>query len=466
MTITVDTGNISIATPVTNASSPQQFSHLCGADVDLLVVVITIYDTSSGDGVVSGVNYNGDPLASATLYYDSLCDGHVSIWWMAKPDTGSSYTVEVSFGGTVSDFEAAAVGVKGTVGSFAKDSNGTPATGTTGDLVITWDTVATDTIVFAAALDDQTSAAKVHPQETEIYTVDVGDVVSAEYAIRSSSGSQTMTIVDDDGDEDWVIVGAGFYEIVGATEYQQSADGVLTPAGNIIKSSGKILAGITTFTGSISKATTKTFIGSSALAGSLIKRVQKIFTGASTFAGSLAASKQKLISLTGSLTPSGILIRSTAKLFVGSVTATGSLIRSTIKAFTGSLTPSGILSTTKVTLLSIGGSITASGTLIKQTATTFIGSVTAAGSLVAQKAGVGGEQFYKAVGGVAIMAGALTRQTGKQIAGIISMAGAVFRHVIGLPTPARQIFSIASESRIYAIASENRIFSIPRGVRL
>jgi hypothetical protein len=211
--ITVDTGNITIATPVANATSPQTFSHTCGAHVKLLVVVITIYDISSTDGVVSAVTYDDDPLDEATQYYDSLCDGHVSIWWMALPTTGSSLTVSVTFGGPVTDFEAAAVGVEGTLGSFALDAAGTPQTGTTGDLVISWDAVAEASISFAAGLDDQTAAAKVTPQETEIYTVDVGDVVSAEYAIRSASGSQTMTIADADGDEDWVIVGAGFYEI-------------------------------------------------------------------------------------------------------------------------------------------------------------------------------------------------------------------------------------------------------------
>jgi hypothetical protein len=220
MTITVDTGNITVATPQANVGSPQTFAHTCAADVDGLVVVITIYDTSSSDGVVSGVKYNNVSFDSpaATIYYDSLCDGHVSVWLLPNPDTGDSYDVEVTFGGTVSDFEAAAVGIKSSIGTFDKDSNGTPATGTTGNLTITWDTVAEDTIAFSASLDDQADAAKVHPQETQIYNVDVGDVVSAQYAIRSSSGSQTMTVVDDDGDEDWVIVGAAFYEILGTPQ--------------------------------------------------------------------------------------------------------------------------------------------------------------------------------------------------------------------------------------------------------
>ena len=101
-----------------------------------MVVAITIYDTDPDDGIVSGVTYNGDPLAAATLYRDARCDGHVSVWWMALPDTGSSYTVEVTFGGVVTDFGAAAIGVEGSVGSFDFDSAGTPAVGTTGDLTI------------------------------------------------------------------------------------------------------------------------------------------------------------------------------------------------------------------------------------------------------------------------------------------------------------------------------------------
>lgn len=216
MTITVDTGNISVATPAANASSPQTFSHTCGANVDALVVKVTIYDTSSSDGVVSGVKYNGVSFDSpaATLYYDPLCDGHCSVWLLPNPIIGDSYTVEVSFGGVVTDFEAAATGIESTVGTFAKDSNGTPATGTSGDLSITWNTIAINTIVFSCSLDDQTDAGKVHPQSTQIYNVDVGDVVSAQYEIRTSSGSQTQTIVDDDGDEDWVIVGAAFKEVL------------------------------------------------------------------------------------------------------------------------------------------------------------------------------------------------------------------------------------------------------------
>jgi hypothetical protein len=224
MTITVDTANITVATPQTNESSPSTFSHTCGANVDALVVVVTIYDTSDTDGVVSGVKYNNVSFdtPAATIYYDALCDGHCSIWLLPSPITGDSYTVEVSFGGTVTDFEAAAIGIEGTVGTFAKDSNGTPNTGTTGNLTIAWDTVETNTIVFSCSLDDQGTAGKVHPQSTEIYNVDVTDIVSAQYEIRTQSGSQTQTIVDDDGDEDWVIVGAAFKEVAGTPNISES----------------------------------------------------------------------------------------------------------------------------------------------------------------------------------------------------------------------------------------------------
>ena len=81
MAITVDTGNISNATPVANATSPQTWNHTTAIDVDMLVVTTTIYDTSSTDGIIESVTFDGKALTKGTEYYDSLCDGHVSIWY-------------------------------------------------------------------------------------------------------------------------------------------------------------------------------------------------------------------------------------------------------------------------------------------------------------------------------------------------------------------------------------------------
>jgi hypothetical protein len=282
MTITVDTGNISSKGNVANATSPQTWAHTTGANVDMIVVMVTIFDISPTDGIVSGVTFDGKALASSFVEYDALCDGHVSVWWRANSDIAniSGGTVSVSFGGAVTDFEASAVGVEGTVGSFGEDSVGTKATGN-GSPSVTWTVTDVNTILFDASISDQKDPKlTADGTQVEVHNTDmVADHALASYDIQSGSGSKTMSWTDTDGDEDWVTNGAAFYEIEGATQYQQSADGVLTPAGGIIKSSGKIVAGITTLTGSISKATTKTFTGSSTLAGVLVKRAQKIFTG-------------------------------------------------------------------------------------------------------------------------------------------------------------------------------------------
>ena len=58
------------------------------------------------------------------------------------------------------------------------------------------------------------------------------------------------------------------------------------------------------------------------------------------------------------------------------------------------------------------------------------------------------------------MTGSITRRFGRNISGVLTMVGAVFRHSIGLPTPARRIYPIASDNRIYAIQR------LVRGARL
>ena len=252
-------------------------------------------------------------------------------------------------------------------------------------------------------------------------------------------------------------MGAG----AGGVENYQSAAGVLTPVGTIIKSGRKILIGASTLSGSISKSTTKTFTGSSTLVGILVKQTQKAFTGSTTAVGILVNQAGK--NLAGSITASGTLIKSTAKLLTGSVTAVGALVKQARKVLLGSLTLSGILSTTKATLLSIGGSLTPSGilvkqtgkivlgslvtagTLAKQTAKAFTGSVTAAGSLIKQTAKsfvgsvtavgilatqkiVGG--YYQVVGGALTMSGIVVKQTNKIFTGSVTAAGILVRRIV------------------------------------
>jgi hypothetical protein len=149
MTITVDTGNITSKGNQANATSPQTWTHTTASDVDAIVVIVTIYDTSivtiydtsSTDGVVSAITFDGKTLDSSFVEYDSTSDGHISVWRRFNSDVANitNGVVSVTFGGTVTDFEASAVGIKSSVGNFAEDSTGTVVTAN-GSPSVSWTT--------------------------------------------------------------------------------------------------------------------------------------------------------------------------------------------------------------------------------------------------------------------------------------------------------------------------------------
>jgi hypothetical protein len=213
--MTITFGTSTDFTPTANATSPQTQEITIAAGVELLIVVVTIYDISATDGVVSGVTWNGAALASSFVSYDATSDGHISVWWKALPAAATA-NVSVAFGGVVTDFMASAVQVQGTVGSFAEDvvgtvniSNGSPTCAVT--------PVASATFAISAMLDDQAIGTKVNDDgnSTEIYKTDVGnDTVGASYDILASTAEKTFLWIDDDADEDFIMRAVTFKEVV------------------------------------------------------------------------------------------------------------------------------------------------------------------------------------------------------------------------------------------------------------
>lgn len=212
MTITIDTANIGGSGPVASPTSLYYWTHKCGLDVDMLVVVITIYDTDPDDGVVSQVTYLGDDFTEATQYFDATADAHVSVWYLLDPTLDTISNIMVYFGGTVTDFEGSSVGVEGTLGSFELDSTGTPATGN-GSPSISWTTTNSNTVVFDAAIsDNKDPKLSADGSQVEIHNSDFGSDQGLSSYLLSSSTSVTMSWTDLDDDEDWCIVGAAFNE--------------------------------------------------------------------------------------------------------------------------------------------------------------------------------------------------------------------------------------------------------------
>jgi len=216
---------------------------------------------------------------------------------------------------------------------------------------------------------------------------------------------------------DSVLSGADIADLASVSaEYEQSAAGALTAVGVI------------------TKQTSKSFVGSSTGSGALVKQITKAFTGSVTASGILGTVKAALKAVGGALTPAGILSRKTNKVLTGATTAIGILVKQAQKAVLGSITMAGVLGTVKTVLKTISGSLTPSGVLTRQTNKILTGSVT--------------------------MLGSITRRISKSFTGAITMVGVLVRQLAGLPTPAKRIFAIESESRIYSVESESRIHSI------
>lgn len=218
MTITL--GTKTDFTPVGNAPSPQTQAITVASGVDMLVCVVTIFDTSSTDGVVSGINLatpNEDFIIAGGPYYDALCDGHVSVWYLTTPSSGTS-NVDVSFGGTVTDFMASVIEVNTDGAGFIIDAAGNGNAGTGGtDEPVTDDIVTSAaSIIFGAMLDDQPTGGNVtlvSANSTSMYITDVGsDTVAAAYREESSGGTYNIKWADSDQDEDWVAIGVAFKE--------------------------------------------------------------------------------------------------------------------------------------------------------------------------------------------------------------------------------------------------------------
>lgn len=400
MTITFGTSTDFSHQP--NASSPQTQSITVASGVELLIVVITIFDTSASDGLVSGVTWNGENLASSFVDYHTTTDGHISVWWLALP-VAATANVSVAFGGTVTDFMASAVQVQGTVGSFAEDvvgslvvASGSPTAAVT--------PVASATFAISAMLDDQADGTKVNDDgnSTEIYKTDVGtDTVGASYDILSGTSEKIFIWTDDDADEDYIMRAVTFAEIAASMEFTQNEAGALSFVGAITEKTEKKEAGALTFAGSQIRKTLKNLAGALTFSGALARLTKIGEAGALTFAGAHAGLRFFFNAIAGALTFVGSRTAKTLKVFSGVLTFVGVRITKTLKSFAGSLTFAGAHTKTIIFFNAMAGALT------------FVGTHSLAVT------------FGNAVAGVLTFVGAINRKTLKLSAGSLTFAGAL-----------------------------------------
>jgi hypothetical protein len=220
--MTITYGTETDFTPEATATSPQTQEITVASNTDMLVLVVTIYDTSSTDGIVSGATFNTTEdfdIVTNFPFYDGTSDGHLCILWLLNP-TATTADVSVSFGGTVTDFMASVIEVNGDVGTFEIDVSSVAASTGNGSPSVGLSPV-TGGAFFGVMLTDQSVGGRVTLDGSAIsmYIQDVGsDTVGAAYE-TVASGSQTISWSDSDNDEDWIAAGVVFKEVIAAAEY-------------------------------------------------------------------------------------------------------------------------------------------------------------------------------------------------------------------------------------------------------
>lgn len=197
----------------------------------------------------------------------------------------------------------------------------------------------------------------------------------------SATLNQTATVHGFAGRETTDRIDDFLVETASGTNFPQSADGTLTTAGTVARSTAKFATGTLTSAGALLRTVGKVVAGTLTTAGALVTSLTYLVTvaGTLTSAGTLSRSTSKL--LDGTLTSAGALLRNTAKVLAGTLTSAGTLARATAKTLAGTLTGAGALVSSLTFLVAIGGTLTTAGTLARNTAKTLAGTLPTGGTL-------------------------------------------------------------------------------------
>lgn len=292
----------------------------------------------------------------------------------------------------------------------------------------------------AAATDDGTAYSSAHPLLDYFMSL-AGAITPAGGLINSArkilAGALTWA-----GDLATQFTGGG------GTEYEQAVDGALTPAGALVNSARKILAGVLTPAGEALKRAGKVVAGGITPAGpaawikdvytspagaitpsgTVTKRTGKPLAGELTPAGVVATVKAALMSLAGALTPAGAVVLRTGKVLAGAVTPDGALVKAARKVLAGEITPAGVVATIKAALMSLTGALTPAGAVVLRTGKGLAGAITPDGAVV--------KAVRKVLSGELSSSGILSAIKGggtvfyQAVAGVLTPAGDLVAEII------------------------------------
>ena len=172
-------------------------------------------------------------------------------------------------------------------------------------------------------------------EEGTQYTRSISRTLTPTGTIGKRSGKLVAGALSFEGIGDWL---RDVWVSVGGT---LTPDGGVTPLGALKVA----LEGLLTPAGEVARSTAKSFTGGLSSAGAAIKRAAKSFIGEITPGGVVANLKTYVASLAGEITPAGEIAKASRKPLDGALSVAGGIGKQIAKAFAGALSWLGALLT-------------------------------------------------------------------------------------------------------------------------
>ena len=179
--------------------------HICTGTSSngVLIVAVSVSDTTLTDRTVSSVTHNEEALTHLSADADDGAKERTEIWYRANPTTGGTPNIEVTCGGSCDAISYGAISLTGVNNSsFVLQT----ATGDNTPPTLSITTISDSSYVIDALAHDEGDGTKIGTVHIEIHKTDIGtNVHGSQYVNAGGAGAQTMNYTDTDQDNSWAL---------------------------------------------------------------------------------------------------------------------------------------------------------------------------------------------------------------------------------------------------------------------
>src|SRR4030042_2065518 len=212
MALSYDTKARIPATALSTTASAATANYTCGANAEVLVVMILYAGVTARTG--GAPTYNGVALTQAESR-QGVTEASCELWYMLAPPTGSAYSINVPNSGGRTMWVYVASGNAASGYTCALDDTGINAT-TNSNPFVTIVTTTTGCLIFAVVASGDNTFAPTTRTGTSLYEEDIAAYGGAgQYYVMAGSGSQNMSWTEATSD-DYGAIAAAFKEVLAA----------------------------------------------------------------------------------------------------------------------------------------------------------------------------------------------------------------------------------------------------------